>query len=356
MGGEGIWHGGDLDEARALFPGAPEPWVDLSTGINPVPYPLPALPSRLFERLPAPADHAALEQAAAAAYGVADPATVVAAPGTQILISLLPRLAPPGPVAVLGPTYAEHARAWSLAGHDVREVRSPTEARGAAVLVVVNPNNPDGRALPRDALLDLAGFMDRRGGRLVVDEAFADFDDAQALAPVRPRGAVVLRSFGKTYGLAGIRLGFAVADIGVAASLRGALGPWAASGPAIEIGRLALRDRTWLARARGGAGRGRAPPRRAPRSVRRHRGHHPLPPRGDGARPGPPRPSRPRGSGPAASSTIPPACDSACPGSRGVGTAGAGAGGIRVRWAAAPWVLRALGSRAASRFEARAPT
>jgi cobalamin biosynthetic protein CobC len=114
MGGEGIWHGGDLDEARALFPGAPEPWVDLSTGINPVPYPLPALPSRLFERLPAPADHAALEQAAAAAYGVADPATVVAAPGTQILISLLPRLAPPGPVAVLGPTYAEHARAWSL--------------------------------------------------------------------------------------------------------------------------------------------------------------------------------------------------------------------------------------------------
>jgi cobalamin biosynthetic protein CobC len=258
MGGEGIWHGGDLDEARALFPGAPEPWVDLSTGINPVPYPLPALPSRLFERLPAPADHAALEQAAAAAYGVADPATVVAAPGTQILISILPRLAPPGPVAVLGPTYAEHARAWSLAGHEVREVRSPTEARGAAVLVVVNPNNPDGRALPRDALLDLAGFMDRRGGRLVVDEAFADFDDAQALAPVRPRGAVVLRSFGKTYGLAGIRLGFAVADIGVAASLRGALGPWAASGPAIEIGRLALRDRTWLARAaeeRGGDAR-----------------------------------------------------------------------------------------------------
>ena len=99
-----IWHGGDLDEARQLFPGAPEPWIDLSTGINPIAYPVPHLPASSFERLPSPAAHRDLEQAAAEAYGARDAAMVVAAPGTQVLISLLPLLRPRSRVAVLGPT------------------------------------------------------------------------------------------------------------------------------------------------------------------------------------------------------------------------------------------------------------
>ena len=45
-------HGGDLAMARRLFPGAPQPFIDLSTGINPHPYPLPPLPSGVFARLP----------------------------------------------------------------------------------------------------------------------------------------------------------------------------------------------------------------------------------------------------------------------------------------------------------------
>jgi cobalamin biosynthetic protein CobC len=240
-----IWHGGDLNEAQRLFPDAPEPWIDLSTGINPIAYPMPPLPACLFERLPSPADHKDLEAAATEAYGAQDPASVIAAPGTQVLISLLPVLWPRSPVAVLGPTYAEHAHAWRGAGHDVAEISNVGEAGEANIVVVVNPNNPDGRTLQRESLLELAERLHRRDGWLVVDEAFADFDGDETLIPVLPENAIVLRSFGKTYGLAGVRLGFAVATTGLAEKLRRALGPWSVAGPAMEVGRRALRDHAW---------------------------------------------------------------------------------------------------------------
>jgi cobalamin biosynthetic protein CobC len=245
-----IWHGGDLDEARRLFPQAPEPWIDLSTGINPIAYPVPPLPACLFARLPSPADHRDIEEAAADAYGAKDAAMVIAAPGTQVLISLLPHLRPRSRVAVLGPTYAEHAHSWRKAGHDVTDILSLDPLDGMDVVVVVNPNNPDGRLLKREALLHLAENLHLRGGWLVVDEAFADFNASESLVPVLPSNAIVLRSFGKTYGLAGLRIGFALAPEPIAIKLRSALGPWAVSGPALEVGRKALRDRGWLDAAR----------------------------------------------------------------------------------------------------------
>lgn len=242
----GIWHGGDLAAARALFPDAPEPWIDLSTGINPHPYPLPALPLSLWARLPGAEDEKALLAAARAAYRVPERMGIVAAPGTQILIELLPRLAPAGPVAVLGPTYAEHAQAWRRGGFAVSEVSALPEAGEAATLVIVNPNNPDGRVMPRSALLDLAARCADRGGLLVLDEAFCDLEPEASLIPAPPPGTIVLRSFGKTYGLAGVRLGFAVAAPALTETLRAALGPWAVSGPALAIGAAALGDADWL--------------------------------------------------------------------------------------------------------------
>ena len=236
-----IAHGGGLIAARRRFPDAPLPWLDLSTGINPVPYPMPPVPPAALARLPEPEEVAALEAAAARAYGMADPAGVAAAPGTQALIHLLPRLLPPGRVAVVSPTYAEHRAAWALAGHRVTEAATLAEAAGAPVVVVVRPNNPDGAVVDAAALLRLAD----RDSLVVVDEAFADLEEC-SLAPALPHpGLLLLRSFGKTYGFAGVRLGFALASAHWADRLRQALGPWAVSGPAVHAGLHALADDTW---------------------------------------------------------------------------------------------------------------
>jgi cobalamin biosynthesis protein CobC len=239
-----LWHGGDLDAARKLFPAAPQPFVDLSTGINPFPYAIPRLAAETFTRLPEGAAIDRLAAIAATAFGAPSADHVVAAPGGQILLPFVAALAPPGRAVVLGPTYAEHARVAALAGHATQEVADIRALANADLAVVVNPNNPDGRLLARDALLALADAL--HPGLLVVDEAFMEVGPAGAsLAGAARRNIVVLRSFGKFYGLAGLRLGFALAAPELAARLRAALGPWAVSGPALAIGAIALADEGW---------------------------------------------------------------------------------------------------------------
>jgi cobalamin biosynthetic protein CobC len=246
-----IEHGGDLGAARLLFPGAPEPFIDLSTGINPYPYPIPQLSPDLFTRLPEAAALDRLAAIAARAYGAPSAAHVVAAPGTQILLPLVAALVRPGHAAVLGPTYAEHIRAAAQAGHQVAEVPEVAGLRNVELAVMVNPNNPDGRIIPRAALLDCARDLPA-GGLLVVDEAFMDVGaPGGSLAPdCGHQNIVVLRSFGKFFGLAGLRLGFALAGPALAARLRAGLGPWAVAGPAIAIGAAALSDLSWAATTR----------------------------------------------------------------------------------------------------------
>jgi cobalamin biosynthesis protein CobC len=80
-------HGGNLGAARQMFPAAPEPFLDLSTGINPHPYPVPQLPSDALTRLPEQAALAKLIDVAAEAYGAPSPAHVAAGPGSQILVA-----------------------------------------------------------------------------------------------------------------------------------------------------------------------------------------------------------------------------------------------------------------------------
>ena len=240
-------HGGSLGRARALFPHAPEPWVDLSTGINPHSYPLFDLPATALTRLPEPARACELAAVAAQAYGAPSARNIALAPGTQILLPRVFSLVKPGCAAILGPTYAEHARAAAIAGHAAAEVRDVATLADADLAVVVNPNNPDGRVLSRADLLSLAETLRRRGGLLVVDEAFMDVGprDESLCADVGQGGIVVLRSFGKFFGLAGVRLGFAVAAPEISDRLDGEFGPWSVSGPALEYGIHALGDLAW---------------------------------------------------------------------------------------------------------------
>jgi cobalamin biosynthesis protein CobC len=242
--------GGGLAQAAARFGIAAGDWLDLSTGISPFAYPLPAIPTAAWTRLP---DRDLVEAARATArrcYGAPESAAVVEGAGSQALLQALPRLLPSGRVAVLGFTYAEHARAWRAAGHEVVETSEVDDLAEADIAVLVNPNNPDGRILERARLTALADRLAAAGGLLVVDEAFADIDPAISLAPLAGRpGLCILRSFGKFFGLAGLRLGFALGPAPLVAALEAHLGPWRASGPALAVGRQALSDRTWIAAA-----------------------------------------------------------------------------------------------------------
>jgi cobalamin biosynthetic protein CobC len=245
-------HGGDLTEAMARYGGSPQMWLDLSTGVNPWPWPIPDLPGALWQRLPSRADEEALIVAAREAYAVPAGAEIVLAPGTQSLIQWLPQLAGAGAVAIVEPTYTEHALAWRMAGREVIACADlddlPATIRHA---VVVNPNNPDGRVTSRAALARAAAQLQGRGGWLVVDEAFADIEPDISVAELcADLPLVVLRSFGKFYGLAGLRLGFAIASPEIARRIALALGPWACSGPALAVGAAALRDHEWAGRTR----------------------------------------------------------------------------------------------------------
>ena len=234
-------HGGNFDEAITRFGGTPPDWIDLSTGINRVPYPMPPLPAEAWSALPTRSEINALHRIAQIAY--ATNAKIVALAGAQAAIQLIPRLSPPGQARVLGPTYNEHAAALRLAGWQVREVQDFNDLAGADLAVVVNPNNPNGAQQSPADLLDLRGKV----GRLVVDESFADADPALSVASQAGEGLIVLRSFGKFYGLAGLRLGFALGTEKDIAALADMAGPWPVSGAAIVVGSKALQDRGWIA-------------------------------------------------------------------------------------------------------------
>lgn len=245
-------HGGNLAEARRSFPAAPEPWIDLSTGISPHSYPLLASDSMALSRLPEPGLFDQLRELAATYYGAAGAGSIVASPGTQPLLPLIAGLVHPGKARILGPTYSEHARCAALAGHDTMETSDMADLASADLAVVVNPDNPTGRLTSRAGLLELAKTLAAHGGLLVVDEAFMDVasDGCSLAGDVETGNIIVLRSFGKFFGLAGIRLSFAIAPLPVAQYLSAALGPWPVSVPALDYGLAAFADTAWQAAAR----------------------------------------------------------------------------------------------------------
>lgn len=239
-------HGGNLTTAIRTFGGCREAWLDLSTGINPTPYPFAAPPAHTWARLPDDAALDALRDAASRAYAVASGGDVVVGAGTQAIIAALPYCRSAGDVAVVGFTYAEHALAWRRAGHRVVHAANLEAALAADVVVLTNPNNPDGYRHAPVELLRAGNILRARAGLLVVDEAFADVDPGLSIAGASNLdGIVVTRSFGKFFGLAGIRMGFAISQPDLAQRLRAQLGPWPAAGPGVAVATAALQDTNW---------------------------------------------------------------------------------------------------------------
>ena len=240
-------HGGRLRRAAEAYGIPLADWLDLSTGINPQGYPVPPVPADAWLRLPE--DDDGLEAAAADYYGSAHLLPVA---GSQPAIQLLPAVLRGERVSLLAPGYAEHAHAW----RDRRAVAVGADEIDAAVarsdiVVLVQPNNPTGVHFGRERLLEWHTRLARRGGWLVVDEAFIDTTPAQSLVALAGAdGLVVLRSVGKFFGLAGARVGFVFAPGSVRAALAERLGPWTLAGPARWAARHALADRAWQTQAR----------------------------------------------------------------------------------------------------------
>ena len=249
-------HGGNLRDAITHFGRPLAEWLDLSTGLNPHFYPVSPtlLTANAWHRLPEKS--LALSQAAQAFYGA--PAMLAVA-GTQAAIQALPYLRPASKVVISAPSYAEHAHQWRQAHsqngydeyhrHEVRELAYDQLAAAicdADVVVVCNPNNPTGATIAPDILLGWAAQLACRGGWLIVDEAFADTTPAVSIAAFTDRpGLIVLRSVGKFFGLAGLRLGFVAAQTNLLRGLEYHLGPWTISGASQEIACSAFNDRHW---------------------------------------------------------------------------------------------------------------
>ncbi|MBB3033619.1 threonine-phosphate decarboxylase CobD [Alteriqipengyuania lutimaris] len=242
MSGAFDWHGGRLDDACAHFGGTREEWLDLSTGINPCPWPVPGDLEPYWHALPDPSALARMEGMAAQYFGV-DPSLCCAMPGSEIGLRLIAAiLGLPG--RYLEPSYRTHAAMFAQA----HSVKAPRADDLANALVIANPNNPDGRVTSLATLRDWLALQEAAGGWLIVDEAFADTMPQISMAPEvdRARRLIVLRSFGKFFGLAGVRLGFAIAPSDVISALRDLLGDWPLSGAALAIGEHAYADSAWI--------------------------------------------------------------------------------------------------------------
>ena len=241
-------HGGNLQEAARRFGRPVQQWLDLSTGINPHYYPVPHFSEQAWHRLPEKMP--ALSAAAQAFYGAPE---MLAVAGTQAAIQALPRLRLQkngiARVVVAAPSYAEHAHQWRQHGHLVHECAYDALAAHIAtadVVVVCNPNNPTGETVDAETLLGWAAQLAGRGGWLIVDEAFGDtVSDLSVASSTGQAGLIVLRSVGKFFGLAGVRVGFVAGQHGLLQQLENMLGPWAISGPAQQITCAALQDVTW---------------------------------------------------------------------------------------------------------------
>ena len=227
-------HGGGVDAACAVYGGDRASWADLSTGINPVPYTFRGIPADAWSALP---DHDASNRLSSAArrfWRVPAGADVLAVPGLSCAIARIPGLHPAGNVTIAEPTYNEHAAAFTAHGWSVNA------GDDALARVVVNPNNPDGRLWSGHELRSPSKLL------TIIDESFCDACPEQSLMDMATSpGTLVLKSFGKFWGLAGLRLGFVIGDPSFVAQLRENLGPWPLSGPALFIGATALEDQVW---------------------------------------------------------------------------------------------------------------
>ncbi len=241
-------HGGRIQEAAQQYQIPLPNWLDLSTGINPIAYPVPDIPSSVWQRLPEEQDHLITS---ATQYYQCD--SILAVAGSQAAIQNLPKLRAHGTIGILSPSYAEHAHAWQKSGHNTLSIAATEidqHIDQLDTLVLVNPNNPTGQYFSIQQCLTWLVTLNKKGGWLIIDEAFIDCTPELSLSSLAPLpGLIILRSIGKFFGLAGIRAGFVLAEAVILTALNEILGPWAMSNPSRFVTAHALQNTVWQNKA-----------------------------------------------------------------------------------------------------------
>ncbi|MDI3323986.1 aminotransferase class I/II-fold pyridoxal phosphate-dependent enzyme [Pontibacterium granulatum] len=252
-----ILHGGDLISASARYNIPQDQWLDLSTGINPDSYPVGELATEVFQRLPY--QQQVFADAVTGYYGTDE---WLAVNGSQPVIQALPLCLEKLPVLLPDVGYDEHRHHWAANGNplafypafDLNAASDQIERRLSKGepfhLVVINPNNPTGLEFSK---VQLCNWAERLAGKgcLIVDEAFIDTQPAISVLnePLSDK-LIVLRSFGKFFGLAGLRLGFVFASDQLRSQLQQRLGIWQVNGVAQGVATNALSDLDWQRGAR----------------------------------------------------------------------------------------------------------
>lgn len=240
-----IYHGGALDLAVKKYGGQAAHWLDLSTGINPYHYPIENVKLDSWQQLPQAQALDELLCAASVAYRCPQK-NILAANGTQILIEILPQILPKSRVAILSPTYEEHAANWQKYGHEILLTADVETAKQADHLIIVNPNNPTGRLFPPTELMSISAHFAAKNGYLIIDEAFMDMTPKMSMAAyIGQSGLIILRSFGKFFGLAGVRIGFMLAEQFILSKIRHHVGLWSVAGMSMDVACQALQDINW---------------------------------------------------------------------------------------------------------------
>lgn len=240
-----IYHGGALDLAIAQYGSLADAWLDLSTGINPHHYPIHSTSLSSWTQLPQNSMMVELTEAASEAYNCSSQ-HIIAANGTQSLIEKLPEIFEKSTIAILSPTYEEHAHNWKKHGHNVIVTDDLERAKNADHLLIVNPNNPTGKLFSPQEMRELGAYFAAKNGYLIIDEAFMDLTPDMSMANVAGEdGFVILRSFGKFFGLAGVRIGFMLAPSNLLEDMQKHIGLWNIAGMAMDVATLALNDTLW---------------------------------------------------------------------------------------------------------------
>lgn len=247
-----ILHGGQLTRIAKQYQIPEENWLDLSTGIAPFSYPIPDIPAKYWQQLPTISD--SFITVAKNYYNAIDCWPLA---GSQQLIEKLPQLWADKQtnqekhVYLPRVGYKEHQHAWKKAGYQVHfyQQNLPCEMERNSAVVVINPNNPLTDIFTIEQLTNLEKLCKQQSALLIIDEAFADifspeFSFVDQITNAT-RNVLVLRSFGKFFGLAGLRIGFVCSTPDWCKTIKKSIGPWSVNGPALYIAQLALEDRQW---------------------------------------------------------------------------------------------------------------